>query len=59
MPLEREFTEAWLIHMFRSCADAAERALIIGRYAKMKRLSPGKAEDALDVLVYMLSAHLA
>ena len=46
--------ETKLVIAYRASSNAGERGSIIRRYAEMARLSVGKAEDALDLWVYML-----
>jgi hypothetical protein len=46
--------ETTLVIAYRASSNAAERSSIIRRYAELAKLSPGKAEDALDLWAYML-----
>jgi hypothetical protein len=53
------FAEASLINAYGSTSIATDRQAIIRRYADMTRLSMGRAEDALDLWVHILSANVA
>jgi hypothetical protein len=46
--------EANLIQSYRS-VSTPDRSAIVRRYAQMTHLSLGRAEDALDLWVYMLA----
>jgi hypothetical protein len=46
--------EANLIQSYRS-VSIPDRSAIVRRYAQMTHLSLGRAEDALDLWVYMLA----
>ncbi len=47
-------TEANLIHTYRS-ASIPDRVAVVRKYAQATHLSLGRAEDALDLWVYMLA----
>jgi hypothetical protein len=47
-------TEADLIHSYRSVA-IPDRVAVVRKYAQVTHLSLGRAEDALDLWVYMLA----
>jgi hypothetical protein len=47
-------TEANLIRAYRS-VPSLDRGAIVSKYAQMTHLSLGRAEDALDLWVYMLA----
>ena len=47
-------TEADLIHSYRSVA-IPDRVAVGRKYAQVTHLSLGRAEDALDLWVYMLA----
>lgn len=47
--------EANLIHSYRSVA-ILDRAAVVRKYAQITHLSLGRAEDALDLWVYMLAS---
>ena len=49
------FAEENLIKAYRAKPAGAERSEIIRKYADMKRLSLGRAEDALDLWTHMLT----
>ena len=53
------FAEEKLISAYRAKPAAAERSEIIRKYADMKRLSLGRAEDALDLWAHMLTNQFA
>jgi len=46
-------TEADLIHSYRS-VSIPDRGAIVRKYAQVTHVSLGRAEDALDLWVYML-----
>ena len=48
-----------LINAYRVTPAAADRSAIIRSYAALKRLSLGRAEDALDLWTYMFANHVA
>lgn len=48
-----------LVAAYRSSSSLPERISIVRRYAELTRLSMGRAEDALDLLAYMLRTHIA
>jgi hypothetical protein len=54
MPSGVTVAEVGLIHAYQSVAHAREKAAIIRRYAEITHLSLGRAEDALDLWVYLL-----
>ncbi|HLX43640.1 MAG TPA: hypothetical protein VKR43_09410 [Bryobacteraceae bacterium] len=56
MALILTIAEENLINAYRT-APAADRSAIIRSYASLKRLSPGRAEDALDLWAHMLASH--
>jgi hypothetical protein len=50
-------SEWGLIYAYQSSAGIAERSPIIHRYAEIAHLSLGRAEDALDLWVHLLSQY--
>jgi len=54
MPDIMTAAEANLIHTYRS-VSIPDRTAIVRKYAQMTRLFLGRAEDALDLWVYMLA----
>jgi hypothetical protein len=50
--------EVSLIYDYRSVAGV-KRAEVVRRYAQMMNLSPGRAEDALDLWVHILGSQAA
>jgi hypothetical protein len=46
-------TEANLIHEYRS-VSIPDRVAVVRKYAQVTHVSLGRAEDALDLWVYML-----
>jgi hypothetical protein len=57
MALILTIAEENLINAYRTAPAAADRSAIIRSYASLKRLSPGRAEDALDLWAHMLASH--
>jgi hypothetical protein len=47
--------EATLVHNYRS-VPIPDRTAIVRKYAQVTHLSLGRAEDALDLWVYMLAS---
>jgi hypothetical protein len=59
MALILTLAEEKLIDAYRAAPVAADRSAIIRSYATLKRLSLGRAEDALDLWAHMFASHFA
>ena len=54
MNAEITVTEIDMVRAYQGTPDATDKAAMIMRYAEFMHLSPGRAEDQLDLWAYLL-----